>query len=88
VTKQSFSSVSLAMTQGAIVLPVVTRGRMEASAIRRSTPYTLSMLSTTDIASRCPFLQCRTDASAYRARRERIAPVPLRSEGREPLRVP
>jgi hypothetical protein len=44
------------MTQGAIVLPVVTRGMMEPSAIRRlSMPWTLREPSTTDIAS-CPIL--------------------------------
>jgi hypothetical protein len=44
------------MTQGAIVLPVVTRGIMEPSAIRRlSMPWTLREPSTTDIAS-CPIL--------------------------------
>jgi len=41
------------MTQGAIVLPVVTRGRIDPSAIRRlSIPYTLRLASTTDIESR------------------------------------
>jgi hypothetical protein len=40
-------------TQGAIVLPVVTRGIMEPSAIRRlSIPWTLSLPSTTDMESR------------------------------------
>ena len=44
------------MMQGAIVLPVVTRGIMEPSAIRRlSIPWTLREPSTTDIAS-CPIL--------------------------------
>jgi hypothetical protein len=43
-------------TQGAIVLPVVTRGMIEPSAIRRlSMPWTLREPSTTDIAS-CPIL--------------------------------
>jgi hypothetical protein len=43
-------------TQGAIVLPVVTRGMMEPSAIRRlPIPWTLREPSTTDIAS-CPIL--------------------------------
>src|SRR5215510_14535101 len=41
------------MTQGAMVLAVVTRGMMEPSAMRRlSTPYTLRLPSTTDRASR------------------------------------
>lgn len=41
------------ITHGAMVLPVVTRGMMEASAIRNpSMPYTRSCASTTDIASR------------------------------------
>ena len=40
-------------TQGAMVLPVVTRGRMEASAIRRpSMPWTFNRPSTTEVASR------------------------------------
>src|ERR1700720_1134898 len=40
-------------THAAIVLPVVTRGIMDASAIRRFlSPYTLSSPSTTDVASR------------------------------------
>jgi hypothetical protein len=44
------------MMQGAIVLPVVTRGIMEPSAIRRlSIPWTLREPSTTDIPS-CPIL--------------------------------
>src|SRR5258706_2532328 len=44
------------MTQGAMVLPVVMRGMMEPSAIRRlSMPWTLREPSTTDIAS-CPIL--------------------------------
>src|SRR6267142_913385 len=43
-------------THGAIVLPVVTRGMMEPSAMRRlSIPWTLREPSTTDIAS-CPIL--------------------------------
>src|SRR5262252_2234234 len=41
------------ITQGAIVLPVVTRGMTDPSAMRRFlTPYTLRSPSTTDIASR------------------------------------
>src|SRR6478736_9088574 len=41
------------ITQGAMVLPVVTRGMMDPSAIRRfSIPYTLSPASTTDMESR------------------------------------
>ena len=40
-------------TQGAIVLPVVTRGMIDPSAIRRlSIPYTLRLPSTTDMESR------------------------------------
>src|SRR5215813_4627476 len=41
------------ITQGAIVLPVVTRGMTDPSAMRRFlTPYTLRSPSTTDISSR------------------------------------
>ena len=41
------------ITQGAIVFPVVTRGRIDPSATRRlSIPYTFRLPSTTDIESR------------------------------------
>ena len=41
------------ITQGAMVLPVVTRGMIDPSAMRRlSTPYTLRLASTTHISCR------------------------------------
>ena len=53
------------ITQGAWGLPVVARGMMDPSAIRRpSTPYTLSDPSTIDMSS-VPSWRCRSDASNW-----------------------